>query len=260
MARWTRALGWLPPDARRILDAGCAFGFTTVRAERVLGARRPLIVGVELDPGYLAQARRCVPRLRLIRGSVDALSLSAEAFDAVLFLDVLEHLPADVRPLEEIARVLRPSGALILSVPHAGPLARLDSLNLYSGLRERLPRLPPLDPTERGFPRHRHYSIGELRSLLEPHFRMTRVKRTGLGLAEPLNLALMLLARGLLRSERLYRALRYLYFTAYLVEDLIPTGRFGYHLMLSARKDAGRAPCEGGQSVSSLSAPVTWSG
>jgi SAM-dependent methyltransferase len=238
MARWTRAIGWLPSDARRILDAGCAFGFTTVRVERALGARRPLIVGVELDPTYLAEARRAAPRLRLARGSAEALPFPTESFDAVLFLDVLEHLPAETRPLEEIARVLRPDGALILSVPYAGLLAMLDSLNLYAALRERIPRLPPLHATERGFPSHRHYSIAELRSILESRFHLCRVMRTGLGLAEPLNLALMLLARGLLRSERLYRALRYLYFTAYLAEDLIPTGRFGYHLMLSARKRA----------------------
>lgn len=240
MARWSRAIRWLPPDARRILDDGCAFGFTTVRVRRALEARCPLVVGVEHDRGYLAQARREAPQLALVHGSAEELPLAAESLDAVLFLDVMEHLPAERPALDEIWRVLRPGGALLLSVPYRGPLAALDSLNLYGALRDRFALLPPLDATERGFPRHRHYSIGQIRALLEPRFELVRVARTGVGLAEPLNLALMLLFRGLLRSERLYRAARYLYFTAYLAEDLVHAGRFGYHLMIGARKVGAR--------------------
>ncbi len=61
------------------------------------------------------------------------------------------------------------------------------------------------------------------------------MRRTGLGLAEVLHLAVLLLCRGLLRSEGAYRALRYAYFGAYLLEDLLPTGRAGYHLHVRAR-------------------------
>ena len=240
MARWTRATSWLPTDARRVLDDGAAFGFGTVRVERALrrrcaGGAVPLVVGIEYDAGYLGQARRGYPGLRLVRGSAEALPFADRVFDAVLLLDVLEHLPSEEPALEEAWRVLRPEGRLILSVPYDGPLAGVDSLNLYSALRKRLPSLPPLDRTERSFPRHRHYAIADLRAHLAGRFRIERVARTGFGLAEPINLVLLLLCRGLLRWEAAYRVLRYVYFSAYLAEDLIPAGRWGYHLIVRAR-------------------------
>jgi 2-polyprenyl-3-methyl-5-hydroxy-6-metoxy-1,4-benzoquinol methylase len=34
MARWGRALRLLPPDAARVLDCGCAFGFLIRRLAR----------------------------------------------------------------------------------------------------------------------------------------------------------------------------------------------------------------------------------
>jgi SAM-dependent methyltransferase len=238
MARWTRAISWLPPDARRVLDDGAAFGFTTVRVDRALRRHSPspLVVGMEYDPAYVGQARHGHPRLRLVRGSAADLPFADGAFDAVLLLDVLEHLVAEPPTIAEARRVLRPGGTLILSVPYRGPLARADSLNLYSALRERLPFLLPLDATERGFPRHRHYSVADLRALLGPGFRIDRVARTGLGLAEPINLLLLLLCRGLLRSHAAYSLLRFIYYTAYLAEDSIPAGRWCYHLMLRARR------------------------
>ena len=240
MARWTRAISWLPADAGRVLDDGAAFGFTTVRLERALrarrGGRRALAVGLEYDAGYVGQARRASPRLALVRGSAEALPFTDGCLDAILLLDVLEHLPAEGPALAEAWRVLSPGGTLLLSVPYLGPAARADSLNLYSALRDRFPFLLPLDPTEQGFPRHRHYSIADLRCLFADRFRVDRVARTGLGLAEPINLLVLLLCRGLLRSDAAYRVLRYLYYTAYLAEDLLSAGRWGYHLLVRARR------------------------
>jgi SAM-dependent methyltransferase len=240
MARWTRAIAWLPPDACRVLDDGAAFGFTTVRVDRALRRRpscpAPTVVGLEYDRGHVGQARRRCPTLPFVRGSAAALPFADRAFDVVLLLDVLEHLPDERPALGEAERVLRPGGTLILSVPYRGPLARADSLNLYSALRERVPTLLALDPTEQGHPRHRHYSLADLRAHLGTAFRIERIARTGLGLAEPLNLGLLLLCRGLLRSEAAYRVLRWVYYTAYVAEDAIPAGRWGYHLMVQARK------------------------
>jgi hypothetical protein len=64
--------------------------------------------------------------------------------------------------------------------------------------------------------------------------RIDRVARSGLGLAELVHLAVLLVCRGLLRRERAYRMARYAYFSAYLAEDLLPTGRVGYHLAVRA--------------------------
>lgn len=46
-----------------------------------------------------------------------ALPFAAQSFDVVCAFEVLEHIPDDGQALAEIARVLRPGGAFVLSVP-----------------------------------------------------------------------------------------------------------------------------------------------
>lgn len=88
-----------------------------------------------------------------------------EEFDTVLLLDVLEHLDHDEECLQEVWRILRPSGRLLLSVPrqdhrrglldpdhrreyHAGALSSLIDRTkwkvLYWGLSVRWTRIDGL--------------------------------------------------------------------------------------------------------------------
>ena len=237
IGRWGRAARWLAPTSRRALDVGCAFGFGTAVIAQRGGGR--WVAGLEPDATFVRDARRAYPWLPLAQSDAAALSVVSGSVDAVVLLDVLEHIADPAGALEEIHRVLRCGGQLLLSVPNAGPLAWLDSLNCYASVRRRWPWLPPLERGEwSATGRHRHFSLAELERLLAPHFAIVRVRRTGLGLAEPFHLVLLLLCRALFRSERAYLVLRYLYFTAYLMEDLLPTGLVGYHLMLEARSQS----------------------
>lgn len=52
-----------------------------------------------------------------VHGSADALPFPDASFDTVLCTQVLEHVPKPDAVLEECARVLRPGGTLIVSVP-----------------------------------------------------------------------------------------------------------------------------------------------
>lgn len=55
-------------------------------------------------------------------GTALALPFGDASMDVVLLLEVLEHIGEDQRALEEIARVLKPGGALYLSVPFIYPI------------------------------------------------------------------------------------------------------------------------------------------
>jgi SAM-dependent methyltransferase len=103
-----------------VLDVGCANGAHTVRAARQ--AKR--VVGMDYDVNQLRIARSSARELGLRNVHLFAWDLTRRfpfadaAFDAVLFLDVIEHLVPRIEVLGEIRRVLRPEGRLLVSGPN----------------------------------------------------------------------------------------------------------------------------------------------
>jgi SAM-dependent methyltransferase len=150
-------------------------------------------------------------------------------------LDIVEHVDRPEAAIAEARRVVGDGGVLVVSVPHRGLLHRFDALNVYAALRRRRPHWPALeDATESGGHEHRHFGLAELEELLRPHFAVDRVARTGLGLQEIVHLGLLAL-RVPLRAERPARALMPLHLVVYLLDDVLPLGRFGYHLTVRGR-------------------------
>lgn len=88
----------------RILDVGSADGPSVAWLR---GGDRH--VSLDLDPRGLGASGVC--------GSALALPFEDEAFDIVAAFDVLEHCDPERTALEELTRVLRPGGRLLLSVP-----------------------------------------------------------------------------------------------------------------------------------------------
>ncbi|HLJ69499.1 MAG TPA: methyltransferase domain-containing protein [Chloroflexota bacterium] len=233
MSRWARARRLLRvAPGSRVLDLGCAFGFGT----RLLVPEYHAF-GHDLSAPYIDRARRALPRAIFTRGPADRIPHPDGFFDAVLLLDVLEHVPEEGPVVAEIARVLRPGGQLILSVPNKGLLAPLDSLNLYRRLARSGAPPPTDDPSWPVSPVHRHYCLRDVQSLLEPRFAVRRAWYSGLGIAETVNLALLLAFRDRLNLPRIYGIAQYLYFALYLLEDLLPMGPAGYHLMVEATRN-----------------------
>lgn len=108
-----RRLGIVPPAS--VLDAGCGWGSTLLALERA-GYRAS---GLDLSRRALEQLDAERPGRRLIQADLaQGLPPSvSDSFDAVLALDVIEHLDDDRAAVARLAQLLRPGGWLLLSVP-----------------------------------------------------------------------------------------------------------------------------------------------
>ncbi|MFE4666650.1 class I SAM-dependent methyltransferase [Streptomyces sp. NPDC056716] len=101
---------------RTVLDIGCGDGTAAATAAPLLRGHR--LIGVDWSQDALVRARTRLPQV--IRGELTGggLPLRAGAADAVLFSEVVEHLVDPDAALDEIRRVLRPGGHLMLSTPN----------------------------------------------------------------------------------------------------------------------------------------------
>lgn len=97
-----------------VLDAGCGEGYGTALLAAV--ARRA--VGVELVAEVAVHAQRTYPRAAFVQAEVGALPLASASFDAVVSLQVVEHLWDIPRYVGQIARVLRPGGWFCCATPN----------------------------------------------------------------------------------------------------------------------------------------------
>jgi SAM-dependent methyltransferase len=110
----------LPKDGR-ILEAGCGTGQWVV----ALRARGYRCFGIDFARDALQRARRRTPSLPLLVGDVGRMPLPASSIDAVISLGVVEHRQAGPEPwLDELRRIVRPGGRLLISVPYLNALRR----------------------------------------------------------------------------------------------------------------------------------------
>jgi SAM-dependent methyltransferase len=116
--------------ARRVLDLGCGEG--------ALGraARTPVtVVGLDASATMLS----AVPP-PAVRADVTAIPFRDTVFDAVVAVNVLDHLPDPLPAIRAAHRVLRPGGVLV-----AGAISRADSPELAPVWR---PEPTPFDAEE----------------------------------------------------------------------------------------------------------------
>jgi len=108
--RLLRSLGIRPPAS--IMEVGCGWGLNLTALES-LGYHT---TGMDISPRVLARIDN--PGRRLIEADLNQQFPSGvESHDAVLALDVIEHLDDDSGAVRQMARLLKPSGVVVISVP-----------------------------------------------------------------------------------------------------------------------------------------------
>jgi SAM-dependent methyltransferase len=100
-----------------VLDLACGVGYGTAHLATV--ARR--VVGVDRDADTIeyARGRYASAKVEFVVADATALPFADDMFDTVCSFETLEHLPDRDAYLDEVARVLRPDGAFVVSTPNA---------------------------------------------------------------------------------------------------------------------------------------------
>jgi ubiquinone/menaquinone biosynthesis C-methylase UbiE len=101
-----------------ILEVGCSSGFLL----RDMRAQVPeaMLIGSDFIAGPLEALHRAMPDLPLLQFDLVQCPLPDQSIDAVVALNVLEHIEDHEGALRQIFRILRPGGVAVIEVP-AGP-------------------------------------------------------------------------------------------------------------------------------------------
>lgn len=105
------------------LDAGCGSGTFS----RILAGQGRSVIGLDASLAMLAEAKaaRTPANLSFMPvETVERLPFADGSFDGLLCLSVLEYLEDPLAVLAEMARVLRPGGVAVFSVPHRRSVVR----------------------------------------------------------------------------------------------------------------------------------------
>jgi ubiquinone/menaquinone biosynthesis C-methylase UbiE len=150
-----------------VLDVGCganlAYDFAISRQDK-------RVYAIDFTMNFLRIAPKHRPGILLAQADALKLPFRDGAFSAVICSETIEHIPDESAAVAEIARVLRPNGLLVLTVP-----------NLWNAdLLVRMVRTRDL--TVKLMESHiREYSPCQLRRLLAAQFAIKRRISVGFG-------------------------------------------------------------------------------
>ncbi|MBI3824839.1 MAG: methyltransferase domain-containing protein [Candidatus Rokubacteria bacterium] len=159
----------------RVLEVGCGAGHLLARLP---AGRR---CGLDLSDVLLHKAARRAGRLAsLVQGDAQSLPFRAGAWDRVYCSEVLEHLADPPAALAEIARVVRPGGVAVVSVPNEALINLLKAVVRRSGLQRVVMRTGPGDyamPERMDDEWHLHaFDRAALLAIMPPGLRVARVE------------------------------------------------------------------------------------
>jgi ubiquinone/menaquinone biosynthesis C-methylase UbiE len=121
---------------RDVLDAACGSGYGSNVLHAAASYR-----GLDLDKRAIREARRWFPGVDFVEGSVYDLPTETESVGAITSFETLEHIEQPERAMAEFARVLRPGGVFVGSIPinhpdrihHVRPYSAVEAYDIFTG-------------------------------------------------------------------------------------------------------------------------------
>lgn len=110
--KWTTLNEILRGARGKLLDIGCADGTTTRQIKHSYHNLK--VTGVDIYPKAISYAKRVSAGINFLTADAHALPFTKNTFDWVVAIEVLEHLHDSEKVLEEIRRVLKKGGYLIV--------------------------------------------------------------------------------------------------------------------------------------------------
>ena len=176
-----------PSHGELILDVGCS---KAIDGSRLLkkGAR---VVGLEPSNVMIVRAKEYLSennaQVALAQGIGENLPFKPHSFDKVMCKGALDHFFSPSKTMEEIARVLKPGGEMIISIANFDSLGFRLAKKLHlvtkflspSLAKERKPWEPPPDHTYK-------FDYPFLSSLVKQHFEIKKTKGISLFFGLPL--------------------------------------------------------------------------
>lgn len=150
--RWVRTLKNLVPGrlkwfdrhfdwaGKSVLDLGCAGGFMA----EALAEKGAIVTGIDpaaqaIEAAKVHAAQSGLP-ITYDVGVGEALPYGDGAFDAVVCVDVLEHVRDLPLVVSEVTRVLRPGGIFLYDTINRNPMARFATITVAEDILKLLPK------------------------------------------------------------------------------------------------------------------------
>ncbi|MBI3046041.1 MAG: class I SAM-dependent methyltransferase [Candidatus Harrisonbacteria bacterium] len=101
-----------------ILEAGVGQGVVLKNIQKRGGRNIRSLTGIDLSERLIAMAKSLVPEAKILKADIEQMPFPDNSFDFVVMVDVFPYLLDFDKALEEVRRVLRPSGIFIVTVPN----------------------------------------------------------------------------------------------------------------------------------------------
>jgi 2-polyprenyl-3-methyl-5-hydroxy-6-metoxy-1,4-benzoquinol methylase len=121
-----------------LLDLPCGDGLLTA----LLAPAFEMVVGVDASSQHLALARENLPTATFHEALIEEFE-TAERFDTITMINILEHVVDPKEVLQKAARLLAPDGVLLVHVPNANAINR--RLAVLMGTLTHAEELSPFD-------------------------------------------------------------------------------------------------------------------